>query len=136
MQDHAEVGLRVPQPVYRGHCRDDDRVRSLDQCLCRRQAHLLDVLVYRSILFDVGVGAGHVRFRLVVVVIGNEVLNSVFREELPHLAVQLRSQRLVRGEDDGRSLQLLDDVRDRKGLARTGNTQQSLSGQSVAQTLA
>ena len=57
-------------------------VAALEQRLGRRQAHLLDVLVDRGVLLDVGVARGHVGLGLVVVVVRDEVLDRVVREEL------------------------------------------------------
>ena len=82
VQHHLEVGLRIAEAVDRGHRGDDDRVGPLEQRLGRRQPHLLDVLVDRGVLLDVGVGGRHVGFRLVVVVVRDEVLDGVAREVL------------------------------------------------------
>lgn len=77
----------------RGH---HQRVAPRQQRLGRRQTHLLDVLVDRAVLLDEGVRRRHVCFRLVIVVIADEVLHRVVREKRLELAVQLRRQRLVR----------------------------------------
>ena len=53
---------------------------------------------------DVGVGARHVGFGLVVVVVGDEVLDRVVGEEALELAVELGGQRLVRRQDQRRAL--------------------------------
>ena len=50
-----QIRLRIAEAVDRRHRRDDDRVAALEQRLGRRQAHLLDVLVDRGVLLDVGV---------------------------------------------------------------------------------
>ena len=55
VQHHAEVRLGIAEAVDRRHRRDDDRVAALEQRLGRRQPHLLDVLVDRGVLLDVGV---------------------------------------------------------------------------------
>src|SRR5690606_34181163 len=63
---------------------------------------------------------------LVVVVVADEVLDRVVREELLELAVQLRGQGLVRRHHQGWLLHPLDDVGDGVGLARAGDAQQRL----------
>ena len=68
----------------------------------------------------------HVGLGLVVVVVGDEVLDRVVREELAELAVELRGQRLVVREHQRRALHALDHVGDGEGLARTGHAQQRL----------
>ena len=65
-------------------------------------AHLVDLVVDGGVLLDVGVGRGDVGLGLVVVVVGDEVLDGVVGEELLELAVELGRQGLVVGEDQGR----------------------------------
>ena len=136
VQHHRVVGLGLPQPVDRGHGRDDERVVALEQRLRGGEAHLLDVLVDRGVLLDVGVRRGDIGLRLVVVVVRDEVLHRVVGEELPHLAVELRCQRLVRREDDGRPLHRLDHPRHAVGLAASRHAEQGLVGEPVAEPLA
>ncbi len=66
------------------------------------------------------------RFRLVIVVIADEIFHRVVRKELAELAVQLRRQRLVGGEHDRGSPQPGDHVGHGEGLARAGHAQQGL----------
>ena len=77
----------------------------------------------------------HVGLGLVVVVVGDEVLDRVLREELPELAVQLRGQRLVGRQHERRALDLLDHVGDREGLAGAGDAEQRLVREAVADAL-
>ena len=72
----------------------------------------------------IGIAGRHIGLGLVVIVIGNEILHRVFREELPHLPVELGGQSLVGGQDEGRALHLLDQVCNREGLARAGDAEQ------------
>ena len=129
VQDHPVVRDRIPEAVDRGHGGDDDAVAVLQQRLRRREPHLLDVVVDRGVLLDVGVGRGDVGFRLVVVVVGDEVLDGVVREELAHLPVELRGQGLVRSEHQGRPPCPLDDLRHRERLSGAGDPEQRLVGQ-------
>ena len=108
VQHHGEVGLRIAQAVDRGHGRDDDRIRAFEQRLGRREAHLLDVLIHRGVLLDVGVRGGDVGLRLIVVVVGDEVLERVVRKELAELPVQLRREGLVMRQNHGGALHALD----------------------------
>ena len=91
-----------------------------------RVAHAVDLLVPRGVLLDVGVGAGDVGFGLVVVVVADEILDRVVREEALELAVELGGQGLVVGEDQGRPLGRLDDLGHGEGLAGAGDAQQHL----------
>jgi hypothetical protein len=67
-------------------------------------AHAVDLLVDRGFLLDVGVGARNVGFRLVVVVVGDEILDRVVGKERLELSVELGGERLVRREDEGGAL--------------------------------
>ena len=135
VQQHLEVGIRVAEAVDRRHRSDDHRVTALHQRLGRRQPHLLDVLVDRRILLDEGIRGRHVGFRLVIIVVGDEVLHRVAREEFLHLAVELSRQRLVVRHDDRRALQPLDQAGYREGLARAGDPEQRLVHEPVADAL-
>ena len=123
------VGGRIPEAVDRGHRGHDDAVALLQQRLRRREPHLFDVVVDRGVLLYVGVRRGDVGFRLVVVVIGDEVLDGVAGKELAHLAVELCGQRLVGGEHQGRAARLLDDLRHRERLSGAGDAEQRLVGE-------
>ena len=125
-QRHAGVGLGRADAVdagYRGH---DDDVVALEQGARRRMAHAVDLLVDARGLLDVGVGARDVGFRLVIVVVADEVLDGVVGEERLELAVELGRQDLVRRQHDRRALHLRDDVRHGEGLARAGDAEQHL----------
>src|SRR3954469_10783012 len=61
----------------------------------RSCAEAVDLLVDRGVLLDVQVLRGDVRLGLVVVVVGDEVLDGVLREELAELVAELRRERLV-----------------------------------------
>ena len=57
-------------------------------------------------LLDVDVAGGNVGLGLVVVVIGDEVLDRVVREERLELVIELRRQRLVVRHDQRRAVQV------------------------------
>ncbi len=77
-------------------------VVALHEARRRAQPQPIDVLVDRRILLDVRVGRRDVRFRLIVVVVRDEVLDRVVRKEALDLAVQLRRERLVVRKDERR----------------------------------
>jgi hypothetical protein len=133
VQDHAVVLGGVANAVDRRDGGDDHHVAPLEQRLGGRQAHLLDVLVDRRVLLDEEIARRHVGFGLVVVVVRDEVLDRVLREELAELGVKLRRQRLVRRQHQRRPAQARDDVRHRVGLARAGDPEQGLERQAVGE---
>ncbi len=125
-EGHGRIGLDRADAVDARHGGDDDHVVALQQRARRRVAHAVDLLVDRAFLLDEGVRARHVGFGLVVVVIGDEILDRVVGEERLELAVELRRQRLVGREDEGRALRLLDHLGHGEGLARAGDAEQHL----------
>ncbi len=128
---HLVIVLRRADAVDGADAGDDEHVAAFEQALGGRQAHLLDVLVDRAVLLDEQVALRHVGLGLEVVVVADEVLDRVLREELAELAVQLRRQRLVRRKDDRRAAQPRDDVGHGEGLARAGDAEQRLPAQAV-----
>ena len=129
MQDHLVVGGRIAETVDGRHGSDDHAVAVLQQSLRRRQPHLLDVVVDRRVLLDVRVGRRNVGLGLVVIVIGDEVLDGVVREEIAHLPVELCGQGLVGSEHQRRSSDLFDNLRHRERLSGAGDAKQRLVGE-------
>ena len=95
----------------------------------------VDLVVDGEILFDISIRAGNVRFRLIVVVIGNEKLHAVLGEKLPELVAQLRGERLVVRDHERGAAAVFDDVRHREGLAAPRHAQKHLRAQSVPNSL-
>ena len=125
-EGHRRIGLDRADAVDARHRRHDDDVVALEQRARRAVAHAVDLLVDRGFLLDIGVGARHVGFGLVVVVIADEILDRVVGKEAPELAVELGRERLVGREDERRALRLLDHPRHGEGLAGAGDAEQHL----------
>ncbi len=128
----VDVLLRGAQAVDARHRGHHDDVPAGQQAVGRRVPQPLHLVVDRGVLLDVGVRLRDVRLGLVVVVVAHEVLDGVVREQLTELRGQLRSQGLVRGDDQGGALQPLDQPGGRGGLAGAGGTEQDdvgLAGQ-------
>ena len=123
---HGGVGFDRADAVDARDGGDDDNVVALEYRAGCRVAHAVDLFVDRGFFFDVGVGARDVGLGLVVVVVGDEILDGVFGEEAFHLAVELGGQRFVGREDERRALCCFDDLGHREGLARAGDAEQDL----------
>jgi hypothetical protein len=89
-------------------------------------AHTVDLLVARGVLLDIGVAPRDVRLRLVVVVVGDEVLDRVLRKELLELAIELGREGLVVREHESRPAGLGDDLGHRHGLTGARDPEQDL----------
>ena len=115
-------GGRVRHAVEARDGRDDDDVPPPGEERRRGpQAQLVDLVVDRQILLDIGIRGGQVGLRLVVIVVGDEILHGVVREKGLELAIQLRGERLVVAQHERGPPHLLDDVGDGEGLARAGH---------------
>src|SRR5207245_3962269 len=84
-------------------------------------SHLIDFFVPGAFLLDVAIATRDVRLGLVVVVVRDEVLDRVLREELLELPVELRGEGLVVREHQRGPSGLRDDLRHRHGLAGAGD---------------
>jgi hypothetical protein len=67
-------------------------------------AEPIDLVVDRGVLFDKGVGLWDIGFRLVVVVVGDKVLDRIVGKELAELGAKLCGQSLIVCDYQGRSL--------------------------------
>ena len=92
------VLLGRAEAVDARHRRHHDHVAPGEQRRGGRVAQPVDLVVDRAVLLDVRVARGHVGLGLVVVVVGDEVLDPVVGEELAELVGQLGGQRLVGGD--------------------------------------
>ena len=124
--DALLVLLRRAEAVDARDRRDDDHVAAREEVRRRRMAKPVDVVVARAVLLDVEVGLRDVRLRLVVVVVRDEVLDGVLREELAELVAELRGERLVVRDDQRRPLDLLDDPGHRRRLPGARRAEQGL----------
>ena len=76
-EGHGGIGLDIADAIDAGDGCDDDHIIALQQRACRRVAHPVDLLVDRALLLDIGVGSRHIGFGLVVIVIGNGILDRI-----------------------------------------------------------
>ncbi|SRN43661.1 Uncharacterised protein [Shigella flexneri] len=74
------------------------------------------MFVNRGIFLNEGVGTRYIGFRLIVVVVGDEILHRVFREELFHFAIQLGRQRFVGRKYHGWALKVSNDIGNGEGF--------------------
>ena len=134
-QTHLRVTFRLTDTV---DCRDsghNNGVTALKNAFGGSQAHLLDVLIDCRIFFYEKIPTGNIGFRLIVVVIRNEVFHRVIGKKFPHFRIQLRGQRFIRSHDQGRHALTGDDVSHRKCFTRPGYPQQCLKRQTALEPL-
>ena len=135
LEDGRPVVDRRAEPVDARHRRHDDHVPALEQRVRRRVAEPVDLVVARRVLLDVGVAPRQVGLGLVVVEVADEVLDLVLGEELAELGIELRGERLVVGQDEGRLVVRLDDLRQGERLAAAGHAEEDLVRQALGEAL-
>ena len=131
---HARLDIDVHRPVILGraqavntrHTRDHEYIFARQQRMRCGVPELVDLIVDRRVLLYVGIRRREIGFGLVVVVVRDEILDRVMREEFLELFVELRGECLIRRHHQGRAIQSLDHARNRKSLATSGHTQQGL----------
>ena len=123
-QHPVDVLLRGAEAVDAGDRRDHDHVAPGEQRVGRRVPQPLDLLVDRGVLLDVGVRLRDVGLGLVVVVVGDEVLDRVVGEQLAQLVGELGGERLVGLHHQDRPLHLLGHPGHRGRLAGAGGAEE------------
>ena len=119
-----QVLLGRTEAVDAGHGGDHDDVAPAQERVRRGVPQALDLGVDGRILLDEGVRLRHVGLGLVVVVVRDEILDRVVRQQLAELVGQLSGQGLVVRQHESRALHLFDEPGCRRRLAGSGGTEQ------------
>jgi len=125
-QQHTVVGFGRAEAVDAGDGADDDGVAAFEERAGGGEAELVELVVDGGFFFDVEVAGGDVGFGLVVVVVGDEVLDGVVGEELFELVIELGGKGLVVSEDERGAVDFLDDLGHGEGLAGAGDAEEDL----------
>ncbi len=125
-QQHAVVGFGRAEAVDAADAGDDHAVAALEQRPRGGEAQLVQLVVDGGFFFDVDVARRDVGFRLIVIVIADEILDGVAGEKGFELVIELRGERLVVRQDQRRAAGLLDQLGHGEGLAGAGDAQQDL----------
>ena len=120
----ALVDLGRAEAVDAGDRRDDDHVAAREDRGRGGVPEAIDLRVDRRVLLDVEVAARDVGLGLVIVVVGDEVLDRVLGEVGAELVAELRGERLVVGDHERGPLDRLDHPGDRHRLARASRAEQ------------
>ena len=86
------------------------------------------MIIYRSVFLDKGIRRWHVGFRLVVIVVRDEILDRIVGEKLFELPIKLCGQGLIVRHDNRWALDLLDHMGHGEGFSRASDTQKRLRG--------
>ncbi len=107
--------------------------RSNSERVAERRS-LSKLVVDGRFFLDVDVSGRNVRFRLVEIVVADEVLDRIFWKECFELVVELRSERFIVRQHQRGPMTGLDDLGHREGLPGSRNAQQNLVRLSVHHT--
>ena len=91
-----------------------------------RVTQFIYFLIDCRVFFNIGIGSWQIGFRLVIVIIADKIFHSVIRKQAFEFFIQLRSQRFVMGDNERWALNALDNIGNRKGFTRSGDTQKHL----------
>ena len=123
---HVMVIDRVSQRIDAGNACHNNHVPTLPKCGSCRMAQLFDLVIDRGILFNISIGVGNIRFRLIVIVVGYKIFYRVVRKKLLKLGTELSCQCFIMGEDKGWTVDVGDDICHRECFSRAGNSKQGL----------
>ena len=116
----------ITQTVQTAHRSNHDYILPAQKACGGPQTKSVQFLVKACVLFDEHVPGRKICFRLVVIVVADEILNSIFRKESGQLAEQLGGQGLVVTDHKDRQVHPLDDGCHGKGFSGTGDPQEGL----------
>ena len=128
---HRPVVVGRTEAVDARYARHHHHVAAADEGAGGREPQSVDLLVDRGILLNVDVALRNVGLGLVVVVVADEVVDGVVREEVAKLGIQLGGERLVVRQHERGPAHARDHVGHREGLAGAGHPHQHLRGPSV-----
>jgi hypothetical protein len=123
---HAAIFIGRAEAIDTGYTGYDDYVPPLQEGTGCGMAQAVYGVVYRGVFGDIGIGLRYIGFRLIIVIIADEVLHGVFGKKLFEFIEELSGQGLIWGYNKGGPLCPGNDVGHGKGLAGTGNTEEYL----------
>ncbi|MPN48815.1 hypothetical protein SDC9_196427 [bioreactor metagenome] len=99
-------------------------------------AQFVDIVIDVRIFFDVEISARHIGFRLVIIIVRNEIFHGVLGEKAAEFIYELSGKRLVVGKHERGFLHLLNDFGHGKCFAASRYADERLSVHAVLDALA
>ena len=87
---------------------------------------LVDLVVDRGVLFDIGIALRDIRLRLVIIIVTNKIFYRILRKEFLEFGAKLRGKGFVVCQHQRRAIDPRDDVRHGEGLSGARHPQQRL----------
>ena len=121
-QQHSVIGFRRAQAVDAAHRSDNQAVAAFEKRLRCRKPKLIELVIDGRFFFDIKVSGGNVSFRLVVIIVRDEIFDGIAWEKAFELVIKLGCQSLVVRHDQRRAIHRLDHFRHGVRLARSCDT--------------
>ena len=102
--DHVLIINGTSKTIDTGNRSHDHHIPALRKSSSGRMTQLVDLVVNRRVLFNVGISGRNIGFRLIIIVVGNKIFYSVFREKFLHFRIKLGCQCFIMGNDEGRTV--------------------------------
>ena len=112
---------RTSKSVNTGNGSNYYNVGSREKRLGCRVTQAFYILIYHRFFFDVGIGNRHIRFRLIKIVVRNEIVHGIMREKIAVLGGELCRERFVVRNYKSRLAVFFNHICNCEGLSRTGN---------------
>jgi len=123
---HAAIFPGRTEAIDTGYTGHDYYVLPLQEGTGGGMAHAVYGVVYRGVFGDISIGLRYIGFRLIIVVVADEVFYGIFGKKLFEFIEELGGQGLVGGYNKRWPFRPGNDVGHGKGLAGTGNTEEYL----------
>src|SRR5256885_6536545 len=124
--EHAVVGVGRTDAVNAADGGNDDDVAAFEERACGAHAEFVEFVVDGGFFFDVDVGGGDIGFRLIEIVVADEILDGIFREKVFELVIELRGEGFVVRENERGAVGAGDDAGHGKRFAGTGDAKKDL----------
>jgi len=132
--DELLVFFGITQPVDTGNGSDYQDVPPVKESTGGGMTEFIYFLIDFRFLFYIEVPVRDISFRLVVVVIADEIFDGIVREKFLEFLVKLGGEGLVVADNERWFLNAFDDIGHCEGLAAAGDAQQGLMTVTFIQT--
>ena len=129
------VPHRIPESVDRGHGGDDNHIPPFHEGGRRAEPQSIYVFIDGCIFLYESIRRGNIGLGLIIVVVGDEILDSIAGKELPQFSIQLSGERLVVAHDERRAIDLGNHRGQRHRLSAARHAQQCLPFVAAAHAL-
>ena len=101
---HSVIRFRRADAVNAGNRGDNDNVATFEERARRAHPQFIELVIDGRFFVDVQIGGRHIRFRLVKIVVADEIFDGVVREKAFELVVELRGKRFIVGQHERRAI--------------------------------